>query len=562
MADKTAKRAPAPDAALREPPRTGAHEVVEFLGEHGYRHVFGLPGSQLSPVFHQLQNIDVTYVPTIHESVTVAAADGYSRVAGSAVAFLYMLPGTANGLANIYNASRDDSPLLLIASQQLSTARTELGGFCEGDTVPLVKPFVRLAHELGKGASVRSWLEKARRASQGPTGGPVLLSICEDAFLDPAPAQAERRSVRGGPGAPDVTAVADALRTAERPLLVVGGQLGRLGGRAAVEALAERFNIPVTTEGGLIDALGVAPGHSHFAGSVFLSGLDRDADVVISLGTRMISEASPAPREYYRDARFIAHVNADPRRLEGTRRADWVSASDPAAFAAELLRVLDAGPPAAELVERRRGWALHRPEAQPVPGAAGRMQEGFRKCVAPLHDAMERGWLVDETVGASGLLIRAQTARDGRRYAGTSGASLGWGPGAAAGIALASGEPVTCAIGDGSMRFGALGLWTIKAMNLPVTFVVLDNHGYASTRNYERQYIAKLGPDARPQKPGYLNMDMRSLGPDLKGMIEGFGIPTERVAESEDFRAAIERAWSASANGPNAVILPAGFEDE
>lgn len=106
-------------------------------------------------------------MPTIHESVTVAAADGYARVRGSAMAMLYMLPGTANGLANIYNAARDDSPLILLASQQVSTSRTALGAYCEGDTVPLVKPFTRLAHELGKGASARSWLEHAKRVSQG-----------------------------------------------------------------------------------------------------------------------------------------------------------------------------------------------------------------------------------------------------------------------------------------------------------------------------------------------------------------------------------------------------------
>lgn len=548
--------------ASRGPVRTGAHEVVEFLVDHGYRHVFGLPGSQLSSVFHLLQSADIVHVPTVHESVTVAAADGYARVAGSGLALIYMLPGTANALANIYNASRDDSPLIVVASQQVSTARTELGAFCEGDTVPLTKPFTRLSHELGKGASVRSWLEKAKRASEGPPGGPVFLSICEDAFVDPAPALEERRSTKGAPSTPDVGAVADVLRTAERPLIVVGGQLGRLGGRALVEELARRYNIPVAMEGGLIDALGIAPGHSHNAGSVFLCGLDRTADVVLMLGTRFVSEASPRPGQFFSGAKFIAHVNLDPRRLEGTRRVDWVSASDPAAFAAELLRVMEESPPEPDLVERRRGWALDRPARPEIPGAMGRAMAGFDRCMAPLFDAMDRGWLVDEVASASANLIAAQTSLDGRRYAGTGGASLGWATGAAAGIALASGEPVTCVVGDGSLRFGVQGLWTIKAMNLPVTIVVMDNHGYGSTRNYERQHVARLGAHARPQKPGYLNMDMRGVGPDIAGMVEGFGIPCRRLSPEDDLRAAVVQAWAESANGPNALIMPVGYEDE
>lgn len=52
-------------------------------------------------VLHGLQDSIVRYVPAVHESITVAAADAYARVAGTAVAMLYMIPGTANGLANL-----------------------------------------------------------------------------------------------------------------------------------------------------------------------------------------------------------------------------------------------------------------------------------------------------------------------------------------------------------------------------------------------------------------------------------------------------------------------------
>lgn len=542
--------------------KTGAEEIVEFMVDHGYRHIFGLPGSQLVSIFHTLQRTDIEFVPTIHESVTVAAADGYARVKGSAMAMIYMLAGTANALGNIYNAARDDSPLILLASQQLSTARTELGAYCEGDTVPLVRPFVRLAHELTKGVSARSWLEHAKRVAEGTPGGPVFLSVCEDVMLDPAPALEERRSTHGAPGVPDVSAVVEQLRHAARPLIVVGGQVRRLGGAEAVETLAERFNIPVTFEGTLIDALGVAPGHSHCRGCLALSGLEPEADVVLMLGTRAITEASPRKTPYFPNAHFVAQVNIDPARLEAMRRFDWVSASDPAAFAEALLAELDARPPAADLVSMRAAWCAPRATVRRPGPALARLFDNFETCLAPLYDALDRGWVVDESVMAAGFLIKALTARDGRRYAGTNGASLGWATGAAAGIALASGEPVTCIVGDGSLRFGMAGLWTLKAMNLPVTIVVLDNHGYGSTRNYERQYLAEKGRDANPQRPGYLNMDMRTMGPDLKAMIEGFNIPCRRLAPGDDLRAAVEQAWAESSSGPNALIMPVGFEDE
>ena len=79
----------------------GGAELVRFLMDKGYKHVFGLPGSSMVAPLYEMQNKDISFVSAIHESVAVAAADGYARVAGSAMVLLYMLPGVANGLANI-----------------------------------------------------------------------------------------------------------------------------------------------------------------------------------------------------------------------------------------------------------------------------------------------------------------------------------------------------------------------------------------------------------------------------------------------------------------------------
>jgi thiamine pyrophosphate-dependent acetolactate synthase large subunit-like protein len=408
---------------------------------------------------------------------------------------------------------------------------------------------------------VHSWLEKAWRAALGPPGGPVFLSLPEEVLLQPAPVVQERLSTRADPGVPDVSAVADALRTAKRPLIVVGGQVRRRGGTAALEALAARFQIPVAFEGGMLDGLDIAPGHPQCAGSILIGTREVEADVVLLLGTRSVSEGSPRKSAWYPNAVFVAQVNHDPVKLEGTRRVDWVSLSDPAAFAAALLAALEDTKP--QIIEARRSWAARRPPgALPPGGALGRQMAGYARALAPLHDAMTRGWVVDESVMATALTVSMQTALDGRRYAGTSGASLGWGTGAAAGIALASGEPVTLIIGDGSLRFGMQGLWTIRAMNLPITIAVIDNQGYGSTRNFEREFIAKQGPAAQTQKPSYYNMDFRETGPDIAEMVRGFGIPCRRLGLDDDLRQAVLDAWAESANGPNCIILPAGFEDD
>lgn len=544
----------------------GSLEVVRFLEHHGYRHVFGLPGSSMVSVLYDLQDSPVAYVPTIHESVAVAAADGYARVAGAGLAFVYMLPGTANGLGNLHNAWRDESPVIVIASQNCSRWRTREGTVGEADLVALTRPFTRLSQELSLGMPVRSWLEAARRAGQGTPAGPAFLSIPTDVFEEEAPALELRASVQAKGGAPeDITAVVEALRAAERPVIMVGGQLRRYGGSSHVEELAERFEIPVIYEGGFNDRLGVAPGHSHIFGNVLTGGakLEQEADVALLIGCRLMLEGHPRELPYFPNAKMVVHVNADQAKLEETRTADWVAACDPGAFAGRLLADLLAAPTDSELLGRRKARLVKQRELKRTSleggDPVGRAMLPYVTALSCLHDAMDRGWVVDESVLASQVLSDSLTSKDGEKFIGISGGSLGWATGASVGVALASGEPVTAVLGDGALRFNAQGLWSIKTSMLPITLVVLDNGGYGSTRHFERQYVAKLGDKAK-NKPGYLNSDLRNLGPSVDSIIEGFGIPCSRVAPGDDPRETVLAAWEQSSQGPNAVVIPIDFE--
>ncbi|AIT82112.1 thiamine pyrophosphate-binding protein [Novosphingobium pentaromativorans] len=550
---------------------TGAREIVRFLEDHGQEHVFGLPGSSMVSVLYELQNSKIQYVPTIHESVTVAAADGYARVRGLGVAMIYMLPGTANAMANLYNAWWDESPLLLMASQQASTYRTRGsdGTVCEGDTVRMTRPYTRMSHELTRDTPVRPWLEAARRAAIGSPSGPAFLSICEDVYEGKAPVVDVRMSVRHPSCPSDMSAVIDALTRAERPLIVVGGQTRRLGGAEIVEEISDRFEIPVAYEGGFQGQLGVGPGRERTAGMLAGRGtpFEQDADVVVVIGAQLMIEGHPRPTPWFPNASFVAQVHADPDRLEKTETADWTAVADAGAFARALLAGLSADPPSAELMasraERlRRLMAQGRRSAPKPDTATGRAFANYAKAAEFLHDVLDHGWMVDESVMSASLLVDALTSLDGSRYVAATGASLGWATGAAAGVAIASGEPVTCVLGDGSLRFGAHGLWTIAALNLPITLVILDNGGYGSTRYFEREYIARLGIDTNSHKPSYLNMDMRTLGPRVGSIIRGFDIPCRELGPSDNVREALQEAWQTRSQGPNAVVIPTGYEDE
>ena len=545
----------------------GSLEIVRFLEDHGYRHVFGLPGSSMVSILYDLQDSSIEYVPTIHESVAVAAADGYARVAGSGVAFVYMLPGTANGLANLHNAWRDESPVIVISSQTASKWRSKEGTIGEADLVALTHPFTRLSHELAPGSSVRFWLEAARQAGGGTPAGPAFLSITQDALEDEVQLRGTRLPVQAKGGAPgDIGTVVGALRAAERPIIMVGGQLRRYGGSRYVEQLAERFEIPVAYESGANDRLGIAPGHSHCYGSILTDAahLEQDADIAVLIGCRYMLEAHPREQPWFPNASFVAHVNADQSKLAESRSADWIAACDPAAFANSLLTELSKTKVEAALIQvRKKRLDQHREMATKRLDNGdpfGRAMLPYIKVLSCLNDAMERGWVVDESSLAITVLMASLKSMDGEKYVGMSGLSLGWAAGASVGVALASGEPVTAVLGDGALRFNAHGLWTISVSKLPITLIILDNGGYGSTRHFERQYIARLGGKAK-NLPSYTNSDLRSVGPAVESIIQGYGIPCSRLAEGEDPRAAVVQAWERASQGPSAIVIPVAYDD-
>jgi thiamine pyrophosphate-dependent acetolactate synthase large subunit-like protein len=533
----------------------GAAEAVGFLAEAGLGHLFGLPGSSMVSLLYELQRTEVDFVPAVHESVAVAMADGYARVKGLGCASVYMMPGLANALGNLYNAWRDESPVVLLASQQQSRARFGQATIGEADLVGLVRPFTRLATEVPAGAPLRSRLAAAFRAAAGPPSGPAFVALPEDVLEEAVPVRMERSSTRAVAGAPDVRPVARALAAAQRPLLIVGGQLQRYGGSVAITALAERHAIPVAFEAGWNDRLAIAPGHPNTIGRMVdlpASAAAGQADVVVAVGCRNVLEAHPRHEPWFAAASFVAHVNADHAKLEFPHTANWSAACDPARFVEALRDALAQDPPDADLLARRRArldeLRTRKSEAPASP---------YRPGVLALRDALDRGWVADESVSGSGHLLRALTSLDGTRYVSSTGASLGWAIGASCGIALASGEPVTCMLGDGALLFGVQGLWTAVARHLPITFVVFDNGGYGSTRFFERQYSARLEDPALA--PGYLGSDFRGIGPAPGHVLRGFGVATRTLAPGEDPRPAVLEAWDASPKGPNAVVIPVDF---
>src|SRR5271156_2482293 len=97
----------------------GAESLVHSLLRSGVTTCFSNPGTSEMHFVAALDRFPGTHcVLGLFEGVVTGAADGYARMAGKpAATLLHCGPGLANGLANLHNARRAQSPIVNVVGQ-------------------------------------------------------------------------------------------------------------------------------------------------------------------------------------------------------------------------------------------------------------------------------------------------------------------------------------------------------------------------------------------------------------------------------------------------------------
>ncbi len=103
----------------------GAESLVHSLLRSGVDTCFCNPGTSEMHFVAALDRVPgMRCVLGLFEGVVTGAADGYARMAGKpAATLLHCGPGLANGLANLHNARRAQSPIVNIVGDQATYHR-------------------------------------------------------------------------------------------------------------------------------------------------------------------------------------------------------------------------------------------------------------------------------------------------------------------------------------------------------------------------------------------------------------------------------------------------------
>src|SRR5260221_7109683 len=104
---------------------TGAEALVRSLIASGVDVAFTNPGTSEMHFVGALDRVaEMRCVLALFEGVATGAADGYARMTGRpASTLLHLGPGLGNGLANLHNAARANSPVVNIVGEHATWHR-------------------------------------------------------------------------------------------------------------------------------------------------------------------------------------------------------------------------------------------------------------------------------------------------------------------------------------------------------------------------------------------------------------------------------------------------------
>lgn len=510
--------------------------LLDVIHGWGADRLFTCPGSTEAAVLDALVvRKDVELVPTTHESVAVSMADGLARVTRRpTVAYLHANVGLTNGLSHLYAAQLAYSPVVVLNGLKATSIQAR-EGFTTGRRMrDLVHQYVKSDWQSLTAEAIPEDVNRAFRTAVTEPAGPVWVALSQDllestAEVNVPDAASYRFDSRVRPSPDAVHAAADLLAAAERPVLVAGSELARVDALDQLVRLSEQLGAPVLHEDRRgFERPGFPTDHPHFRGQYDVGHpLVQRADLLAFLGARLFNEFEPARVPPLPAGVPIVHSHTDPKHVGMIYGVDAALIGDQRLALEALSAAL---PPVAT-----RAVPPAAPPAPRAPSASGGPLSPA-DVVDVITESLRGTAIVGDATTAGGILQQRALQHTGDDYFVSSSGSLGWGMGAALGIAMGMPDRhVAAVLGDGVFQFGVPALWSAARGGLPVTYVVINNQSYAAVGAALRRY----GGEA-VERQYYPGVDI--AGPRIADISTAFGVPGQRVDTLAELRECLNAA--------------------
>lgn len=527
-----------------------AKYISQFLVDHGIKDCFMVTGGgamHLDDAIGHQEGIHCTF--NHHEQACAIAAEGYTRMTGKLAAVCVTSgPGGTNAITGVMGGWLDSIPMFVISGQVKREttiwAVPELNlrqlGDQEFNVIDSVKNMTKYAVMVTNPQEIAYHLEKALFLATNGRGGPVWLDIP----LDVQGAKVETDSLIHFKAdqevvwrTPDVKQSAidillHKIKESKAPLVLAGTGINLGGADQKLLAFLNKYQIPVVTAWNANDT--VAYENPYYVGMPGTVGMRsgnfavQNCDLIISLGCRMnIRMIGYTHFDFAKNA-FKVVVDIDPRELiKPTVQADLPIHADVSQFLDAMI-AQDFEPIAAhkDWVKWCRDLLFRFPTVRDDYHGDGLINPYV--FIDKLFDHLTPSDRIICGNGAACVItFQAAKVKQGQRMFTNSGcAAMGYGFPAAVGVAVSDNSKRTvCIDGDGSVMMNIQELATVAHNKLDMKLFILNNNGYLSIRQTQRNLF----------QPPFIGIDSQSgVGfPDFGKLADAFGLKYFRI-DKED----------------------------
>lgn len=469
----------------------GFHLVIDALKHNDIDTIFGLVGIPITDLARLAQAEGMRFIGFRHEqnAGNAAAIAGY-MTQKPGICLTVSAPGFLNGLTALANATTNCFPMILISgSSEREIVDLQQGDYEEMDQLNAAKPYAKASYRINKAEDIGIGVARAIRAAVSGRPGGVYLDLPAQLLSQTIEAGHARRSLvkvvdpvpRQIPAQDSVQRALALLKTAKKPLILLGKGAAYAQADEDIRALVERTGIPYLP---MSMAKGLLPDTHAQSASAARSYVLAEADVVMLVGARLNWLLSHGKGKTWGKPKQFIQIDISPTEIDSN-----------VAIAAPLIGDIKSCVTA--LLDGLDGAGIARPDAEWLGPIAERKDQNMTKMAALLNrDATPMNFhtalrairdvlknhpdinLVNEganTLDYARSIIDQYQPR--KRFDSGTWGIMGIGMGYAIGAAVTSGKPVVAIEGDSAFGFSGMELETICRYQLPVTTIIFNNNG-------------------------------------------------------------------------------------
>ena len=479
------------------PAADGFQLVIDALKLNGIDTLYGLPGIPITDLTRRAQAEGIRVLAFRHEqSAGYAASIAGFLTQKPGVCLTVSAPGFLNGLNALAHATTNCFPMILVSgSSEREIVDLQQGDYEELDQLAIARPLAKAAYRVLHAEDIGVGIARAIRAAVSGRPGGVYLDLPAKLFAQSVDAAAGKRSLikvvdpapRQIPAPEAVKRALDLLRSAKKPLIVLGKGAAYAQCDSEIRNLVEKTGIPYLP---MSMAKGLLPDTHEQCASAARSFVLPEADVVMLVGARLNWLLSHGKGKTWGGKsakdwggqRFV-QVDISPQEADSNVRIEAPVVGDIGSCVAALLDGIGPGwskPPAewlSAVEQKKKGNVARMAETlarDPTPMNFHSALNVVRDIVKSNPDAM----LVNE--GANALdftrsIVDMYKPRK-RIDVGTWGI-MGVGMGYCVAAAVVTKQQVIAIEGDSAFGFSGMEVETICRYNLPVCIVIMNNNG-------------------------------------------------------------------------------------